>query len=71
MTPDEEAALAELVWEMTKPHSQGEIAKHLGIAQQRVSEIEQSAMAKLRALADPIWGTDAYVPGRNIVVTVK
>jgi DNA-directed RNA polymerase sigma subunit (sigma70/sigma32) len=50
VTRDEEAALAELEFHFTSPHTQEEIAEFLGYTQQRVSQIEARALAKLKAL---------------------
>ena len=50
MTPDEEAALAELVFHMSGPHTVSAIAKQLGISHQLVSQIEKRALAKMRKL---------------------
>ncbi len=55
MTPDEEAALEELIWEMTKPHTQDEIAERLGVSQPTIHRIEQGALEKLRALVSDDW----------------
>lgn len=48
MTPNEEAALEELVWELTAPHSAEEIADRLGIDRSTVWRIESSALEKMR-----------------------
>jgi DNA-directed RNA polymerase sigma subunit (sigma70/sigma32) len=50
MTPNEEAALEELIWELTAPHTQEEIAARLGMRRELVSDIEQRALRKLRKL---------------------
>ncbi len=57
MTPDEEAALAELVWELSAPHTLEEIAEHLGMSRRTVSRIEAQAFKKLRGLLaeGPDW----------------
>jgi hypothetical protein len=55
MTANEEAALEELVWEMTAPHTQEEIAARLGIASRTVRRIEVRALAKLRDLVGEDW----------------
>lgn len=51
-TPEEVAALADLVFAMSAPHTQQEIADHLGIANQRVSEIEARALETLRQILE-------------------
>ncbi len=55
MTPNEEAALEELVWELTAPHTPQEIASRLGITDRSVLRIEERALAKLRRLAVSDW----------------
>ena len=52
MTPDEEAALEELIWELTAPHTVEEIGKRLGCRHQLVSQIQKRALKKLRALLE-------------------
>lgn len=47
MTPDEDAALEELIWEMSGPHSNEEIADRLKCSRQTVWRIEQEALAKM------------------------
>ncbi len=51
MTPNEDAALEELVWEMTAPHTPQEIAARLGITDRSVRRIEERALAKLAVMA--------------------
>ncbi len=48
MTPAEEAALDELVWELTAPHSAEEIANRLGVDRTTVWRIEAGALEKMR-----------------------
>lgn len=64
MTPNEEAALAELVFELSAPHTLEEIAEHLGISLRHVSRIEARALAKLRGLleAHEDWGDGLSEP---------
>ncbi len=72
MTSDEEAALEDIVWEMTKPHTQEAIAARLGVSQQRVDKIEKRAMAKLRGLVGEDWRPDkGSSGGRNITLVLK
>ncbi len=72
MTPDEEAALAELVWRMTSPHTQEDIAAHLGVSQEYVCQVEKRAMAKLQAMTHPDWKPEAGPSGyRNITLVLK
>ncbi len=52
MTPNEEAALEELIWEMTAPHTQEEIAARLGLTARTVRRIEAKTLKKLRGLAE-------------------
>ncbi len=52
MTPNEEAALAELEWELSSPHTLEEIAAHLGIRQRNVEKTEARALRKLRGLLE-------------------
>ncbi len=72
MTPDEAAALEELEWELTAPHTQEEIAERLGISQQRVDKLEKRALRKLRDLIDEDWKPDKHTPGggNNITLVV-
>lgn len=51
LTPNEAAALAELEWELSAPHTLEEIAQHLGCSLRHVSRIERRALEKLRANA--------------------
>ncbi len=55
LTANEEAALDDIVWELTGPHSTEAIAKRLGCSRKHVWEVEVRAMKKLRALIDPDW----------------
>lgn len=55
LTKNEKAALEELIWEMTKPHTQEEIAKRLGVSQKTVHKIESRALKKLRELTSEDW----------------
>jgi DNA-binding XRE family transcriptional regulator len=55
LTKNEKAALREILFEMTKPHTQEEIADHLGVSRRTVNRIEEGAMAKLRTLAVEDW----------------
>ncbi len=48
MTPAEEAALAELVWELSAPHSAEAIAEHIGCDRTTVWRIELAALNKMR-----------------------
>jgi DNA-directed RNA polymerase sigma subunit (sigma70/sigma32) len=50
--------LDELIWEMTKPHTQEEIAKRLGVSQKTVHKIEARALKKLRELTSEDWKED-------------
>lgn len=72
MTPDEAAALEEIVWELTAPHTQEEIADRLGISQQRVDRLEKRALSKLRALISDDWKPDRPPAGggNNITLVV-
>jgi RNA polymerase sigma factor (sigma-70 family) len=54
----EAAALKEIEFELTKPHTQEEIAAFLGVSQKTVSVIEARALKKLKELADADWGDD-------------
>ena len=49
LTPAEVAALADLVFEMTGPHTLREIAARLGMTHQAVSFHQKKALGKLRA----------------------
>jgi hypothetical protein len=51
-TPEELAALDEILFELTAPHTQQEIADRLRIANQRVSEIEARALETLRQILE-------------------
>lgn len=55
LTSDEQAALEELEWELSGPHTQEEIASRLGVSQKTVCVTEQRALRKLRAMLDPDW----------------
>ena len=48
LTPNEEAALEELIWELSTPHTLQEIAARLGCRFQLVSQIEHRALRKMR-----------------------
>ncbi len=50
MTPNEEAALNDLVWELSAPHTLEAIAERLGKSRRTVRRIEARALAKLRSL---------------------
>ena len=47
----EEAALAELEWLLSGPHTLEAIATRLGLSRERVRILERQAMAKLRRAA--------------------
>lgn len=48
LTPNEQAALEELVWEMSKPHTLEDIATRLGVPLVTVFDIEKRALRKMR-----------------------
>lgn len=50
LTPNEEAALAEIEWELLAPHTLEAIAARIGVSHQLVSQIEKRALRKLRKL---------------------
>ncbi len=52
MTENEEAALEEIMWELTSPHTQEEIAARLGVTSRTIRRIETRALAKLRELIE-------------------
>jgi DNA-directed RNA polymerase specialized sigma subunit len=68
LTDNEKAALKEIIWEMTGPHSQAAIAKYLGVGQQYVSEVETRVLRKMKTLLEknlskariPVKVTDAW-----------
>ena len=53
LTPNEQRALAELLWLASGAKSHAEIAAKLGCSRQRVSQIEKRGFAKLRKLMRP------------------
>lgn len=55
LTANEAAALEELEWELSAPHTQEEIAARLRLSRGRIAQIEAAALEKLRAFADPDW----------------
>lgn len=55
LTEDEAAALAELEWELSAPHSLQEIAEHIGCNHVTVWRIEKRALRKLQALTSEDW----------------
>lgn len=48
LEPNEQAALADLEFELSAPHTLAEIAAHLGYTQRAVEMIEARALKKLR-----------------------
>lgn len=50
MSPNEQAALAELEWELSAPHTLEEIAAHTGLTLRSVARIEARALDKMRAM---------------------
>ncbi len=50
MTENEKKALADLMWELSSPHSSEEIAEHLGCSRKHVWEVEKRALGKLKAM---------------------
>ncbi len=61
-TEAEELALAELVWEMTAPHTLEEIADWLGVSRRTVKRIEDGALTKIRGLVSPDWESGLSEP---------
>lgn len=55
LTPAEAAAIADLEWELTAPHTLEEIADHLGCNEKTVRRIEDRALDKLRSLLPDGW----------------
>ena len=55
LTEKESAALEELVWELTAPHTLDDIAERLGVSRRTVSRIEAGALEKLREFANEGW----------------
>lgn len=55
MTADEEAALGELLFEVSAPHTLEEIAEHMGLSRFAVARIEDRALDKLRAAMTEGW----------------
>lgn len=55
LTRDEAAALEEIVFELTAPHTLEEIAHRIGYTVRGVQFIEQRALAKLRSLIAEEW----------------
>lgn len=52
LTPDEAAALDELVWELSAPHTLEAIAERLGRDRYYVMRVEARALKKLRRLLE-------------------
>lgn len=52
LTPNERAALAELEFELSAPHTLEEIATHLGVSVRHVTRIESRALDKMRSLIE-------------------
>lgn len=48
----------ELVFASKAERSQADVAEHLGISQQRVSQYEKSALKKMRKGASEVWAED-------------
>lgn len=55
LTADEAAALEELLFELSAPHTQEEIAERLGLERYEVARIERRALAKMRELIADGW----------------
>ncbi len=55
LTPNEAAALEEIVWELTAPHTLEEIAERLGTTHWTVLRIEQRALETMRSFVDDDW----------------
>jgi hypothetical protein len=55
LSPAEEAALAELEFNLSAPHTLQAIAKQLGMPFQQVAAIEKRALKKLREIINPDW----------------
>lgn len=55
LTANEAAALRELEFNLSAPHSAEEIAAHLGCSVRHVNRIETRALAKLRKRAAKNW----------------
>ncbi len=55
LTKKEQAALEELVWELSAPHTLEEIAERLGCSIENVWKIEKRALGKLRAMTSEDW----------------
>jgi len=55
----ERAALRELEFGLTGPHSLREIAEFLGVSNREVGRIERRALEKLADLVDESWSTKA------------
>ncbi len=64
LTENERAALDELVFELSAPHTLESIADHLGMSRFAVARVEQRALRKLRALAGEDWGGGLTEPAR-------
>jgi hypothetical protein len=57
--PAEAAALADLVFALTAPHTLEEIADHLGLSRFAVARIERRALGKIRAGMSEGWEDSA------------
>lgn len=66
LTPNEAAALEELVWELSAPHTQEAIADRLGMSQQGIAVVEKRALVKLRRLmSGSAWEDGLKEPPKN------
>lgn len=55
MKPNEKAAMEELMWELSAPHSLQAIADRLGMSEKLVHQIEKRALKKLRVMLGEEW----------------
>ncbi len=62
MTLEEEMAMADLIFELSAPHTQEEIAEHLGMPRETVRDIESRALAKLLSFVPPGWDASLREP---------
>ncbi len=62
LTPNEEKALADLVFELSSPHTPEEIAERIGCTARHVRRIEARALLKLRAEMPAGWDASLIEP---------
>lgn len=66
MTPNEEKAVADLIFELGAPHTLEEISAHTGMALRSVHRIEKRALEKMRLAVTGGWDSSLREPSRLV-----